>query len=386
MKRLLYIKDKYSSALLIMILLSLLLGKFSSSRTVISIPFLILIFYAFIQKDFIVKYTTHIIVLLFLCAFSYIFNGVVIAKSMFLTLFGLLTTKFYIQKYNFNPRIIIILYLCFFIPQFIFEFFTFGGVSYLPPINILTHLDTKHGSSALGLLLLLSSILYFFNVRFISKKAAIILLILGSYLMLFSSRTGLVSFFYILGFILINHRQVNTKLSFVYFFLALFALFSLESLMPKLLLGLNNETILQYLKVDNQSGITAGRSWLWDYHLTKFYNSDYFMGAGLDPNLSFSVGDYIPELGVNAEAAGESSLTYNLASNGLLGLFQNFVYLYFVYFSFTRKKLFSMIISSLAFVLMISGFDVYNFNSYFSVLFVNLLFMESRYRLIRTYW
>jgi hypothetical protein len=87
-------------------------------------------------------------------------------------------------------------------------------------------------------------------------------------------------------------------------------------------------------------GITTGRSSLWFYHLTLFYDN-ILLGAHSD-RILFHIGDILYD-GSVAKTASESFYTSVLARFGILGFIFPVLHLYFLVTAILKKCLYSII-------------------------------------------
>jgi hypothetical protein len=373
----------YSKALFIIVLLSTIIGHTTNSKTIIAIPYILLIFYAFRSPDFYEK--KFIIPVVFftiiVCLMSMFLHGILAAKDLFISLGGLLCTQYYVSKYKFSPQVVFMIYLLIFIPQFFYEYIVHGGdnLRYIPDniewkLNVMTSDSTKHGTCALGFLLLSVSVFYLFIEK--KKNISILFFLLSLYFIIFSgSRGGLIALLNAVSIYYVNRRKVKKYVTILLLILSILVVYSIESFML-FFPNIESSIVSEYLKVDNlekQEGISAGRMWLWNYHIQEFVKSNY-LGGGREV-VDFFGGDYVN--GEFAQAGSESPFTRLLACYGIIGILLICIYLGMFIYALNRKNIYGVFITAIAIIQTIgTGINYFNFTSYYSILFFHLYFFS----------
>jgi hypothetical protein len=375
----------YSKILFIAVLLSTIIGYSTDnvSITLSAIPYILLILYAFFSPDF-YKRRFIIPVVLFtviLCLISLSLHGILAAKDLFISLGGLLCAQYYVSKHRFNPQIIFMVYLLILIPQFFYDSIVYGGddLKYIPVgenwyLNVITSDSTKHDTCVLGFLLLSASAFY----GIMKRKMNLYhwgFIILGLYFIIFSgSRGGLMALLSAVFVYYLNKSKVRKGVTILSIILIIAFVYGIEIFMDSFIsIGRKDSIIAEFLKVESfqNHGVSAGRMWLWVYHLQEFITSHY-LGGGREV-IDFTVGDFVK--GEVAEAGSESPFTALLACYGIIGILLIMVYFGMFVYALNRKNRFAVFITTIALIQTIAtGINYFSFMTYNSVLFFNLYF------------
>ena len=260
-----------------------------------------------------------------------------------------------------------ILIPCFFLNYFFISDRGIGNaLTYIPlpssdyKINVLTRGGTVHGTSVLGIFLLIISAykFYYTNSR---KKTDVFFLVLSLYFVLFSgSRSGYIGLLFVFVFIAINRKAMHKLVTSLFFFLLIVLMYSIEIIATYI--SFDSPLLNSFMKFDNidkGSGITSGRSWLWGEHISLFLNSDYYLGQGkYGFHFSIEEGDF---------AGGESPATDILARYGLFGLSINLFFFYLFFYALKRNNIFGALLIGTNILIYLGGTgyffppDVWNF-------------------------
>jgi hypothetical protein len=375
--------SSYSKILFIAVLLSVIIGHNVDSITITSIPYILLIFYAFLSPDFYNrKFIPPIMFFIFvICLISAFLHGILAAKDLFISLGGFLCTQYYISKYSFSPQVVFMIYLLIFIPQFFYEYVVHNGANlrYIPTntnwnLNVMTSNSTKHGTCNLGFLLLSASVFYFSAQK---KAIYLFFVVLSIYFIIFSgSRGGGIALLSAASVYYINKNKVRKHITILLMILIIVFVYSIEIFGDTAAKFVSKNTIAsEYSRIDGsqQNNVSSGRMWLWTYHIQKFTESNY-LGGGREV-VDFSVGDYVN--GEIAKAGSESPFTGLLACYGIIGILLICLYFGMFIHALNRKNTYGIFIMTIAIIQTIStGTNYFSFMSYDSVLFFHLYFFS----------
>jgi hypothetical protein len=372
----------YSKIIFIFVLLNIIIGYGIDSITIKSIPYILLIFYAFLSPGFYGrKFIAPIMFLVVsVCLISISLHGILAAKDLFIALGGLLCTQYYVSKYKFNPQVVFVIYLLIFIPQFFYEYVVHDGYNlrYFPDttswnLNVIASKATKHGTSALGFLLLSTSVFYLFARN--KSKIYLIFFLLSLYFIIFSgSRGGLIALFSAGAIYYVNKNEIRRLTTILLLILSIAFVYSVENY-QYFFSSVDNTIISEYLKTDSfeEGSVSAGRNWLWNYHIQEFVESNY-LGGGREA-VDFFVGDYVG--GEIAKAGSESPFTGLLACYGIIGILMIGLYLGMFIYALNRKNIYGVFITTIALMQTVAtGSNYFSFMSYDSVLFFHLYFFS----------
>jgi hypothetical protein len=202
-------------------------------------------------------------------------------------------------------------------------------------------------TSMLSLYIYKNKIVYFYILIFI------LLLILTS-----GSRTAflIALFLFIMGYGIKKRYIVNNAYLFLLPLILLFSIYIIDFLREYLILiGLGEQ-----LKLNNVN-VTAGRAWLWLYHMDLFFEN-LFIGTD-DSLLDISKGDYT-YTGEISQAGTESYYTKLLARDGIWGFIHIGFYLYLLYLAIKSKNNFAYF---LIVIIIISNATVSQFSNMYEL-------------------
>lgn len=133
----------------------------------------------------------------------------------------------------------------------------------------------------------------------------------------------------------------------------------------ELKLALSDSILTESLKISSRftDDSTSGRSWLWNHHMSLFYEYPFF-GVGFDA-VAFVKGDLIN--GLIAPAGSESVVTQFLAAFGLFSIFHAFPIIYVMVVSLIHSSVALISVSMLPLIVYLSLFG--NPVSYWSLIF-----------------
>lgn len=242
------------------------------------------------------------------------------------------------KKFPLNKTILIKFLLFIFIP--ILVLYSLIGVdsfrytvSQIAPGRFLIYFAAIH-TTGMILLFLFALVLSFYTeqykIKYLYLSFIIIIFIFYS-----GSRTSLLIAVFLLFIVYYIHKK-NITSNFILLLIPILMLFSVY------FIELLKEYILifgftEQLKL-NQENITAGRAWLWIYHLNLFFEN-FFTGTS-DTLLDISKGDYT-YTGEKAQAGTESYYTKLLARDGIWSFIHIGFYLYLLYLSIKSRSIFA---------------------------------------------
>jgi hypothetical protein len=175
---------------------------------------------------------------------------------------------------------------------------------------------TYHYTSDLAQIMFVMGAAYYLGTK---KVKYLIMWGAGGYLLLFAgSRGAYIAIMTMMVMYIVNRRKRRTLVSWILLLSAVSIVYGSEVIGQYLPRFSNSHVLasLTRLNSHNEHGVSAGRSWLWQYHLDIFMRNPV-QGAGTE-RVSFRVGDTVN--GKIAPAGSESFYTQILASYGVFGL------------------------------------------------------------------
>jgi hypothetical protein len=183
---------------------------------------------------------------------------------------------------------------------------------------------TYHYTSDLAQILLVAGASYYLGTK---RIRYLVIGLIGCYLLLFAgSRGAYIAALSMMAMYFANRNKRRVLASWLILLSTIVTVYGSELIGEYLPRVEGNQVLaaLTRLNSSEKSGISAGRSWLWQYHLNVFEQKP-LRGAGTD-RVSFRVGDTVN--GRIASAGSESFYTQVLASYGMFGFFFMALHLY----------------------------------------------------------
>lgn len=258
------------------------------------------------------------------------FHGMLETKDLALFFICFCGISYMSEQFIFKPKYLYVFFVCSVLPSSFYHMIIDGNVTWIPSngvINIFGGVSTKHGTAIAGVLLLLPSLCYLFErhkgliVEYSTKKL-LLLLTLSLYLVVFSSSRSVTLAVGALGiYLYVNRKHFKKKLSILLFVIFNLSVFLMEYISDYITYINEIPWLAEFVHTDDfeQYGVTSGRAWLWGVHMHSFITSPFLMGGGR-AETDFFVGDWLPWLGVQAQAGSESVYTGYLACYGLVGV------------------------------------------------------------------
>lgn len=304
----------------------------TDSYTLSILPFSLLCFACIFKKDYFNSSRRNLwCFLVIISILNLMFHGLLETKNPVIELCCLGGVSYLSSKFEFTPKMIIFFLFFCILPVGFYHLAVDGGVRWIPVdgeyLNIIGGNTTKHGTAMVGLMLMLSVMVYYYelcrqtSIPF-GKKMLACLFIFALYLMVFSSRSVLLAGLMFLIYLYLNKKKFHTGLSIAFFAIANASVFFLEYLSEYVDMIAEVDWLADLMRADNfgnDYGVTSGRAWLWNVHINSFLDSPYLMGGGR-ATTDFSVNDWIPWLGEEAHAGSESAFTGYLSGYGLVGI------------------------------------------------------------------
>lgn len=276
-------------------------------------------------------------------------HGILEVKDLVVTICCICGISYLSCKFEFRPNMIILFLFFCILPVGFFHLLTDGGIRLIPVdgeyLNIIGGDTTKHGTALVGLMLLLAVLVYHYErLRGIAvpyqKKTLFCFFVFSLYLIIFSSRSVLLSALALLAYLYMNRKKFRPGLSVAFFLIANISVFFLEYLSNYMNAIQKVEWLSGLMRADNfghDYGVTSGRAWLWNVHINAFLDSPYWMGGGRSVT-DFRVNDWIPRLGETALAGSESAFTGTIACYGWVGISLILIYIGLFWEAVRRKN------------------------------------------------
>lgn len=300
------------------------------SATVRSFPFFMLCLYCLMLEKYWNVFRERIFQYLLVgSVLTFSFHGFLETKDLIMYVVCLSGISYISERFEFKPMYLYVFFGVFILGSSLMHFAMGDNVTWIPydgMINIFG-VGTKHGTAIAGVILLLPTLAYLYE-RYkglpveLSLTTLISLFILSVYLVVFSSsRSTTLAVIMICLYLWINRVSFRKKFSICFFCVCNASVFFLEYVADYI--GYINDIpwLAEFVHTDNfeQYGVTSGRAWLWGVHMHSFFTSPFLMGGGRAVT-DFFVGDWLPWLGVQAQAGSESVYTGYLACYGLVGV------------------------------------------------------------------
>lgn len=300
------------------------------SATVRNFPFFMLCLYSLILEKYWNVFRKRIFLYLFVASvLTLCFHGFLEVKDLVMFVVCLSGISYMSERFEFKPMYLYIFFGVFILGSSLIHFVMGDNVTWIPydgMINIFG-VGTKHGTAIAGAILLLPTTAYLYErykglpVEY-SLRTLIMLFVLSVYLVFFSSsRSVTLAVIMFCLYLCINREHFRKKLSICFFCVCNASVFFMEYVADYIDYINDIPLLAEFVHTDNfeQYGVTSGRAWLWGVHMHSFITSPFLMGGGR-AETDFFVGDWLPWLGVQAQAGSESVYTGYLACYGLVGV------------------------------------------------------------------
>ena len=222
------------------------------------------------------------------------------------------------------------------------------GPSFIPlaenkwRISIAPWGETYHFTSAVGVVLLSISLVYYSRTR---AKKYLLAIALASYFIFFSgARIGLITTMVILGLFLLNRFKWRPALSSAVILAGIATVYGANFIADHVPNSENK--VLKALAPTSRSSdtdATSDRSWLWNHHM-RLFTKDPLLGAGMTSTI-FSYGDLVE--GRPAPSVAESYYTQIFAAFGLTALSIIFIHFYVLKRSFAQRDVLKLLFAAI---------------------------------------